>query len=118
MGLAMHNPENRRPLSIPSFASERCRAMTDALMQTLQGIPPTNDTALEDRALACFIVACGELAAMKNTAQCDTLVNQLTIVGRRLVGAASRDVHNEAADKAATGHDQVEKTAPVQPERA
>jgi hypothetical protein len=70
--------------------------MTDALMQTLQGIPPTNDTALEDRALACFVVACGELAQMKNTAQRDTLVNQLTTVGRRLVDATLTDAHNKA----------------------
>jgi hypothetical protein len=75
----------RRALSIPSFASERCRSMTAELMRALEGIPPTDDKALEDRALACFVVACGELASLSNTAQRDIVVEQLTVVARKLV---------------------------------
>jgi hypothetical protein len=83
----------RRALSIPSFASERCRSMTAELMRALEGIPPTDDKALEDRALACFVVACGELASLSNTAQRDTVVEQLTVVARKLVNntLATRD---------------------------
>jgi hypothetical protein len=72
-------------LSIPSFATERCRAMTSNLIRTLDSIPPTDDGALEDRALACFVVACGELALMRSTGHRDTVVEQLTAVARKLV---------------------------------
>ena len=77
----------RRALSIPSFASERCRSMTAELIRALEGIPPTDDKALEDRALACFVVACGELASMTNTVQRDTVVEQLTVVAHKLVNS-------------------------------
>ena len=79
--------QERKALSIPSFASERCRSMTAELLRTLEGIPPTDDKALEDRALACFVVACGELASISNTAQRDTVVEQLTVVARKLVNS-------------------------------
>jgi hypothetical protein len=83
----------RRALSIPSFASERCRSMTAEVIRALEGIPPTDDKALEDRALACFVVACGELASMSNTVQRDTVVEQLAVVARKLVNStlAARD---------------------------
>jgi hypothetical protein len=89
-------------LSIPSFASERCRAMTAELVRTLESIAPTDDQALEDRALACFVVACGELALMRNAAQRDTVVEQLTLVGRKLVkaGAAEGKLLNGGASLA------------------
>jgi hypothetical protein len=74
-------------LSIPSFASERCRAMTNYLIHTLSSIPPTDDEAREDRALACFVVACGELAMMRSTGHRDAVVEQLTVVARKLVKA-------------------------------
>jgi hypothetical protein len=83
----MDGGREREALSIPSFASERCRSMTAELLRTLEGIPPTDDKALEDRALACFVVACGELALMSNTLQRDTVVNQLTVVARKLVNS-------------------------------
>src|SRR5215831_7354429 len=87
---------DRAHLSIPSFASERCRAMTTELIRALQAIAPTDDQALEDRALACFVVACGELALMKNTTHRDTVVGQLTLVGSKLVKDAAAAV--EAGD--------------------
>jgi hypothetical protein len=74
-------------LSIPSFASERCRAMTNYLVHTLSSIAPTDDEAREDRALACFVVACGELAMMRSTGHRDAVVEQLTVVARKLVKA-------------------------------
>jgi hypothetical protein len=78
----------RGPLCIPSFATERCRAMTGDLIRALETISPSDDQALEDRALACFVVACGELALIGNARQRDLVVEQLTIVGRKLVNAA------------------------------
>ncbi len=91
----------RGALSIPSFASERCRAMTAELIGTLEGIPPTDDTALEDRALACFVVACGELALMNNTVNRDTVVEQLTVVARKLVATTLTTLKPAAAPKSA-----------------
>jgi hypothetical protein len=91
----------RGALSIPSFASERCRAMTAELIGTLEGIPPTDDTALEDRALACFVVACGELALMNNTVNRDTVVEQLTVVARKLVATTVTTLKPAAAPKSA-----------------
>lgn len=92
----------RKALSIPSFASERCRSMTGELIRALEGIPPTDDKALEDRALACFVVACGELASISNTAQRDTVVEQLTVVARKLVkstlAASDQDVTQGPAE--------------------
>jgi hypothetical protein len=79
----------RRTLSIPSFASERCRGMTAELLRTLAGIAPTDDKALEDRALACFVVACGELALMNDIVHRDTVVAQLSAAARKLVDAAA-----------------------------
>jgi hypothetical protein len=67
--------------------------MTAELLRALEGIPPTDDKALEDRALACFVVACGELASISNAVQRDTVVEQLTVVARKLVNStlAARD---------------------------
>jgi hypothetical protein len=80
-------PRERGELSIPSFASERCRAMTANLARVLEDIPPSDDEALEDRALACFLVACGELGLMSGTTHRDEVVEQLTVVARKLVRA-------------------------------
>jgi hypothetical protein len=128
MGYRRHD---RAHLSIPSFASERCRAMTTELIRTLEAIAPTDDQALEDRALACFVVACGELALMKNTAHRDTVVGQLTFVGSKLVkeaAAAVEGTHDrptEAAKEAtkeqpvnaAKGATEDRRTEPPVPEK-
>jgi len=90
-------------LSIPSFASERCRAMTTSVVRTLESIPPTDDQALEDRALACFVVACGELASMRDTGHRDTVVEQLTIVARKLVKANAGTYKPKVTPKPAQG---------------
>jgi hypothetical protein len=93
----------RSELSIPSFASERCRAMTTSLVRTLESIPPTDDQAFEDRALACFVVACGELASMRDTRHRDTVVEQLTIVARKLVKANAGTYNPKVTPKPAQG---------------
>jgi hypothetical protein len=69
----------------------------------LESIPPTDDQALEDRALACFVVACGELASMRNTGHRDTVVEQLTIVARKLVKANAGSYKPKVAPKPAQG---------------
>jgi len=86
----------RLPLNIPSFASRRCRDMTEELIISLEAIPPTDDQALEDRALACFVVACGELALMSDVAQRETIVAQLTAVARRLVATSIKRTNDDA----------------------
>ena len=104
---------NDRPqLSIPSFASDRCRAMTTELIRTLESIAPMDDKALEDRALACFVVACGELALMKNTTHRDTVVGQLTLVGSKLVKEAAAAVE-VATDRPADAAKEATKEQPV-----
>jgi hypothetical protein len=84
----------RGPLSIPSFASDRCRSLTGALVRTLEIVSPSDDKALEDRALACFVVACGELALMTDAEARDTVVEQLTVVARKLVSATLAAARN------------------------
>jgi hypothetical protein len=74
-------------LSIPSFASDRCRLVSTSVVRALASIPLTDDAAIEDRALACFVVACGELSLMQDIAHRDMVVEQLTIVARKLVKA-------------------------------
>jgi hypothetical protein len=77
--------------------------MTTELIRALEAIAPTDDQALEDRALACFVVACGELALMKNTAHRDTVVGQLTLVGSKLVkegAVAAEAVEDRPVDAA------------------
>jgi hypothetical protein len=96
----MDGGRERGSLSIPSFASERCRSMTAELLRALEGIPPTDDKALEDRALACFVVACGELALMSNSVQRDAVVDQLTAVARKLVNSTLAALGPQAAPAA------------------
>jgi hypothetical protein len=113
MGYRRHD---RAQLSIPSFASERCRAMTTELIRTLEAIAPMDDQALEDRALACFVVACGELALMKNTAHRDTVVGQLTVVGSKLVkeaAAAVEGTRDRPMDAAKDAGKEATKERPV-----
>src|SRR5215470_12530494 len=93
----------RSELSVPSFASERCRAMTTSLVHTSESIPPTDDQAFEDRALACFVVACGELASMRDTGHRDTVVEQLTLVARKLVKANAGTYKPKVTPKPAQG---------------
>jgi hypothetical protein len=75
---------DREPLSIPTFASARCREMVEEVILALKKIPPVDDQALEDRALACFVVACGELALMQNKGQREAIIAELSVVARRL----------------------------------
>jgi hypothetical protein len=69
----------------------------------LESIPPTDDQAFEDRALACFVVACGELASMRDTGHRDTVVEQLTIVARKLVKANAGTYKPKVTPKPAQG---------------
>jgi hypothetical protein len=77
--------------------------MTTSLVRTLESIPPTDDQAFEDRALACFVVACGELASMRDTRHRDTVVEQLTIVARKLVKANAGTYKPKVTPKPAQG---------------
>jgi hypothetical protein len=113
MGMIGHN--EAKELSIPSFASERCRAMTTNLIRTLETIAPTDDQAREDRALACFVVACGELAEMRNTGHRDTVVEQLTVVARKLV-QGNAATPQPARDKAISDPQRVRDAAVSQPQ--
>jgi hypothetical protein len=47
---------------------------------------PTDDDWIEDRVLACLLVAWGELAAMQDGQRRDEIVGSLTTLGRRVVG--------------------------------
>ena len=81
---------DREPLSIPSFASARCREMIEELILALKRIPPIDDQALEDRALACFVVACGELALMQNKVQREAIIAELSVAARRLTTSSGK----------------------------
>jgi hypothetical protein len=87
---------DREPLSIPSFASARCREMIEEVILALKKIPPIDDQALEDRALACFVVACGELALMQNKVQREAIIAELSVTARRLTtNSAKGSDHDE-----------------------
>jgi hypothetical protein len=97
-------------LSIPSFASDRCRLVSTSVVRALASIPPTDDAAIEDRALACFVVACGELSLMQDIAHRDMVVEQLTIVARKLV-KANVDTYKPSLAQAPTLRNQAQGLA-------
>jgi hypothetical protein len=87
---------DRGPLSIPSFASERCRMMAEELVLALEKIPTTDDQSLEDRALACFVVACNELSLMQDKDKREAIVGELTVAARRIIKHAAPSSETES----------------------
>ena len=47
---------------------------------------PSNDDEIEDRVLACMLVAWGELAGMQDARRRDDIVGSLGDLGKRVVG--------------------------------
>jgi hypothetical protein len=69
----------------PAPRSERCRQMMLGVIAGF-GKLPANDDEIEDRVLACVLVAWGELAAMRDERRRDQIVGELDDLGKRVVG--------------------------------
>jgi hypothetical protein len=96
-----------RAVPYPAPKSDRCQQLMLGVIRGL-GDLPKNDSEIEDRVLACLLVAWGELAAMQDGKWRDDIVASLSGLGRRVVAkllAASRETNAQAE---ATGQSLVE----------
>jgi hypothetical protein len=63
---------------------------------------PSDDNEIEDRVLACMLVAWGELAAMQDAKRRDEVVGSLGDLGKRVVGkliAVAGEMNERAESK-------------------
>jgi hypothetical protein len=87
-----------RAVPYPAPKSNRCQELMLGVIRGL-GQLPKNDSEIEDRVLACLLVAWGELAAMEDTKWRDDIIASQSGLGRRVVGkllAASRETTAQA----------------------
>ena len=73
-----------RALPYPTPRSDRCQELMRGVIEGL-GELPADDDGLEDRVLACLMVAWGEVAAMGDGARRAEILESLTPLGRRVV---------------------------------
>jgi len=81
------------PVGMSKEASENCRRIVASIMRVLGNYQPSSDADINDRALACFYVMCGELAAIKNEAQRAGILNSIGTVAAQQV-EANRSAHS------------------------
>ena len=76
-----------RAVPYPAPKTERCQQL---MLQVIQGLGrfPSNDDEIEDRVLACMLVAWGELAAMQDGHRRDEVAGSLGAMGQRVVAKA------------------------------
>ena len=79
-----HMPKTRA-IPYPSPRSDRSQRLMLGVIKGL-GKLPANDDEIEDRVLACVLVAWGELAAMQDAKRRDDIVSSLGDLGKRAVG--------------------------------
>jgi hypothetical protein len=87
-----------RAVPYPAPKSDRCQQLMLGVIRGL-GELPKNDSEIEDRVLACLLVAWGELAAMQDQKWRDDIIASMSALGRSVVGkliAASRKTTLEA----------------------
>jgi hypothetical protein len=75
----------RTVVPYPAPKSDRCHQLMLGVIKGL-GKLPVDDDWIEDRVLACLLIAWGELAAMQDSQRRDEIVGSLTTLGRRVVG--------------------------------
>ena len=68
----------------PTPKSDRCQQLMLGVIKGL-GTLPADDDWIEDRVLACLLVAWGELAAMQDVRRRDDILGSLTPLGDRVV---------------------------------
>src|SRR5262245_24170964 len=68
----------------PTPATDRCDDLMLAVIKSL-GELPTDDDGIEDRVLACLMVAWGEVAAMESDERRAEILQSLTPIGNRVV---------------------------------
>ena len=94
------NAERMRAVPYPAPKSNRCEQLMLGVMQGL-GKLPKDDNELEDRVLACLLVAWGELAAMQDGKRRDEILASLTGLGKSTVNkllAVARQADTQAAE--------------------
>src|SRR5262245_49986618 len=87
-----------RALPYPTPKSDRCQELMLGVIRGL-GKLPADDDGIEDRVLACLLVAWGEVAAMQDGERRAEILDSLTPLGNRVVGKLM--AINNAADAAA-----------------
>src|SRR5579871_4423860 len=96
--------ERMRAVPYPSPKTERCQEL---MLRVIEGLGklPANDDEVEDRVLACVLVAWEELAAMEDAARREDIVGSLGPLGRRVVDrllALGRETDRRAASAGQT----------------
>jgi hypothetical protein len=76
--------ERMRAVPYPAPKSDRCQQLMLAVIKGL-GKLPSNDDEIEDRVLACVLVAWGELATMQDGIRRDEIIGSLGGLGDRVV---------------------------------
>jgi hypothetical protein len=76
--------ERLRAVPYPTPKTDRCQELMLGVIRGL-GKYPVNDDEIEDRVLACILVALGELAAMEDAARRDEIIASMGPLGRRVV---------------------------------
>jgi hypothetical protein len=83
--VSMRKRKTAKAVPYPAPRSERSQRLMLGVLQGL-GSLPSNDDEIEDRVLACLLVAWGEVAAMQDGRRRDDIVNSLGDLSKRVVG--------------------------------
>src|SRR5690349_5911452 len=84
MGEGKRRKATLRALPYPTPGSDRCQELMLGVIKGL-GALPADDDGIEDRVIACLMVACGEVAAMQDRARRSEILESLTPLGNRVV---------------------------------
>jgi hypothetical protein len=94
-------PGRLRVVPYPAPESDKCQRLMVGVIKAL-GSLPTDDDGIVDRVRACFMVAVGELATMRDTKRRDEIVNSLSPAGKAIIEdviARARETEEMAATK-------------------
>lgn len=104
MGEGKRRKPHMRVLPYPTPGSDRCQELMQGVIKGL-GKLPTDDDGIEDRVIACLMVAWGEMAAMQSQARRSEILDSLTPLGSRVVARlmqVNELTASEAGDKGET----------------
>ena len=93
-----------RAVPYPTPKTDRCQQLMLGVIEGL-GKFPTTDDEVEDRVLACVLVAWGELATMQDPIRREQVITSLGPLGKRVVDkllAVSRETNERAGSAGQT----------------
>ena len=104
--MSKRKPTSASTRAVPYPAAKTPRAQ-ELMLGVIKGLGklPSNDNEIEDRVLACVMVAWGELAAMQNVKRQAEIVSSLGELGKRVVAklaAATGDLNERAQSQGQT----------------